>query len=108
MLKFPPGTQLHDHDLVRNGSLFLQGFGSSLVAHALNPEPNWKVIDACAAPGHKTIHLASLLPPPGRILAIDRNQSRLKRLNENISLSGATNIKSKKVFELCGFQGVVL
>lgn len=27
-------------------------------AHALAPEPGWDVLDACAAPGNKTTHLA--------------------------------------------------
>ena len=27
-------------------------------AHALRPEPGWTVLDACAAPGNKTTHLA--------------------------------------------------
>lgn len=30
-------------------------------AYALSPNPNWHVIDACAAPGNKTTHLASEL-----------------------------------------------
>ena len=27
-------------------------------AHALRPEPGWEVLDACAAPGNKTTHVA--------------------------------------------------
>eukprot|EP00210_Caulerpa_lentillifera_P006910 g6607.t1 len=97
LLKFPPGAQLHNHVLVKNGSLFLQGLGSCFVAHTLQPEPMWKVIDACAAPGHKTTHLAALLPPPGSILAFDINSNRLKRLQQNLSLSGATNVHIKRI-----------
>ena len=29
-----------------------------MAAHALNPQPGWTVVDACAAPGNKTSHLA--------------------------------------------------
>lgn len=29
-------------------------------AHALAPEPGWDVLDACAAPGNKTTHLAGV------------------------------------------------
>lgn len=36
----------------------LQSKASCLPAHALNPEQGWTVLDACAAPGNKTTHLA--------------------------------------------------
>ena len=36
----------------------LQSKSSCMPAHALNPEPGWTVLDACAAPGNKTTHLA--------------------------------------------------
>ncbi|XP_042488473.1 25S rRNA (cytosine-C(5))-methyltransferase NSUN5-like [Macadamia integrifolia] len=43
LLILPPGTDLHDHPLVVNGSVFLQGRASSMVAIALGPEPGWEV-----------------------------------------------------------------
>ncbi|RZC15162.1 putative 28S rRNA (cytosine-C(5))-methyltransferase isoform B [Glycine soja] len=61
LLILPPGTDLHDHPLVKNGSIFLQGKASSMAAPALSPEPGWEVLDACAAPGNKTVHLAALM-----------------------------------------------
>ena len=30
-------------------------------AHALDPGPEWEVVDACAAPGNKTTHVAGVL-----------------------------------------------
>ncbi|OIV97697.1 hypothetical protein TanjilG_12454 [Lupinus angustifolius] len=69
LLILPPGTDLHDHPLVKNGSIFLQGKASSMVAPALSPEPGWEVLDACAAPGNKTVHLAALMKRKGRIIA---------------------------------------
>ncbi|XP_076930246.1 25S rRNA (cytosine-C(5))-methyltransferase NSUN5-like [Bidens hawaiensis] len=49
----PPGTDLSNHPLVTDGSVFMQGKASSMVAAALGPKPGWEVIDACAAPGWK-------------------------------------------------------
>ncbi|XP_057728176.1 25S rRNA (cytosine-C(5))-methyltransferase NSUN5 isoform X2 [Arachis stenosperma] len=92
LLILPPGTDLHDHPLVNNGSIFMQGKASSMVAPALNPEPGWEVIDACAAPGNKTVHLAALMKRKGRIIACELNKQRIKRLKETIKLSGASNI----------------
>ena len=39
----------------------MQGKASSMVAAALFPELGWEVLDACAARGNKTVHLAALM-----------------------------------------------
>lgn len=36
----------------------MQSKASCMPAHALNPQPGWTVVDACAAPGNKTSHIA--------------------------------------------------
>jgi len=36
----------------------MQSKASCLPAHALAPKPGWQVLDACAAPGNKTTHVA--------------------------------------------------
>ncbi len=54
-------------------------------AHALNPEPGWTVVDACAAPGNKTTHVAARMQGKGRVLAFDKDAKRLKRLQVLIS-----------------------
>ncbi|KAA0059531.1 putative 28S rRNA (cytosine-C(5))-methyltransferase isoform X3 [Cucumis melo var. makuwa] len=42
-LILPPGSDLHDHPLVANGRIFLQGKASSMVEEDLDPKPGWKV-----------------------------------------------------------------
>ncbi|XVE53861.1 hypothetical protein DITRI_Ditri03aG0035600 [Diplodiscus trichospermus] len=93
LLKFPPKCDLHDHPLVINGSVFLQGKASSMVAAALCPEPGWDVLDACAAPGNKTVHLAAIMRGKGKVIACELNQGRIKRLEDTVRLSGAHNIE---------------
>lgn len=111
VLKFPPGTQLHDDVLVKNASIILQvenafvfmwivcsqGYGSCMASHALAPCKGWLVIDACAAPGNKTTHLSALMNKSGKIVAFDLHQTRLSKLQENVRLTGATNVKCQKV-----------
>jgi 16S rRNA (cytosine967-C5)-methyltransferase len=42
------------------------------------------VLDACAAPGGKTTHLAQLMGDTGHIVALDIRQSRLRLLQDNV------------------------
>ncbi|CAH2044463.1 unnamed protein product [Thlaspi arvense] len=93
LLVMPPGSDLHAHHLVMNGRIFLQGKASSMVAAALQPEAGWEVLDACSAPGNKTVHLAALMKGQGKIIACELNQERVNRLEQTIKLSGATNIE---------------
>ncbi|EOY29989.1 S-adenosyl-L-methionine-dependent methyltransferases superfamily protein [Theobroma cacao] len=93
LLKLPPKCDLHDHPLVMNGSVLMQGKASSMVAAALGPEPGWEVLDACAAPGNKTVHLAALMRGKGRVIACELNKERIKRLEDIVRLSGAHNVE---------------
>ncbi|GLT25612.1 hypothetical protein SLA2020_007320 [Shorea laevis] len=93
LLRLPPKCDLHNHPLVMNGSVFLQGKASSMVAAALDPEPGWEVLDACAAPGNKTAHLAALMKGKGKIIACELNKDRIKRLEDTVRLSGASNVQ---------------
>lgn len=53
-----------------------------------------KVLDACSAPGNKTVHLAALMRGKGKIIACELNKERVKRLNDTVKLSGASSILS--------------
>lgn len=63
----------------------VQDSSAQLVSHILDPQPGEVVIDACAAPGGKTTHIAELIKDTGRIWACDRTVSRLKKLQQNIA-----------------------
>ncbi|KAL8235180.1 hypothetical protein R6Q59_021280 [Mikania micrantha] len=93
LLVLPPGTDLHNHPLVTDGSVFMQGKASSMVAAALGPKAGWEVIDACAAPGNKTVHLAALMKGKGKVVACELNKDRVKRLEHTAKLSGAANVE---------------
>lgn len=72
----------------------VQDASAQLVSHLLDPQPGEVVIDACAAPGGKTTHIAELMGDRGVIWACDRTSSRLKRLHENIERLGLTSIQT--------------
>ncbi|KAI3906453.1 hypothetical protein MKX01_029068 [Papaver californicum] len=113
LLVLPPGTDLHDHPLVKNGSIFLQGKASSMVAVALGPQPGWQVLDACSAPGNKTVHLAALMRGKGKITACELNKDRVKRLEDTVKYSGASTqtadvADTPRVRNLAAFQSKAL
>lgn len=61
----------------------VQDSSAQLVTYLLNPQPGETIIDACAAPGGKTTHIAELMGDNGKIFAIDKAASRLKKLEQN-------------------------
>jgi 16S rRNA (cytosine967-C5)-methyltransferase len=66
------------------GLFFVQDEASQLIAHLLNPGPGEKVLDACAAPGGKTTHIAQLMQDNGEILAVEKDPARISMLKENL------------------------
>lgn len=68
----------------QEGLWTIQDSSAQLVTHLLDPQPHEIVIDACAAPGGKTTHIAELMGNTGQVLAIDKTASRLKKLQQNL------------------------
>jgi 16S rRNA (cytosine967-C5)-methyltransferase len=72
----------------------VQDASAQLVSYLVNPHPGQVVIDACAAPGGKTTHLAELMGDQGVIWACDRTTSRLKKVQQNLKRLGLHSIKT--------------
>lgn len=79
----------------KEGLFYIQDLGSILVSQFLNPKKDSKVLDLCAAPGGKTTHLAEIMDNTGKIIACDKNQSKLNLIEENTKRLGITNIETK-------------
>ena len=67
----------------KEGWWVIQDSSAQLVTHLLDPQPGETIIDACAAPGGKTTHIAELMGDRGRIIACDRAAKRLNKVREN-------------------------
>ena len=67
----------------QDGDFYVEDEAAQLIPPLLDPQPGELVLDACAAPGGKTTHLAALMQNRGEILALDRNADRLKLVDEN-------------------------
>lgn len=78
----------------KEGWWTVQDSSAQLVTHLLDPQPGEVIIDACAAPGGKTTHMAELMGDNGKVWACDRTASRLKKLKENAQ---RLNLKSIQI-----------
>ncbi|VDP16716.1 unnamed protein product, partial [Schistosoma margrebowiei] len=92
LLVFPSGTTLHDLELYKSKSLLIQDKASCFSPEILQPDPNSDVIDACAAPGNKTLQLVSMLSNKSTIFAVDRDPNRFRRFTENLIVNGVERL----------------
>ena len=84
---------LLDSKWFKEGYLSVQDEGAQLIGELLNPQPGELILDACAAPGGKTAHLAELSGDSCKIIAADRDPARLRRVEETIKRLGLSSIK---------------
>jgi 16S rRNA (cytosine967-C5)-methyltransferase len=74
------------------GLFTVQDETSMKVAPWLDPRPDERVLDLCAAPGGKTTHLAELLGGKGQVVAVDL-PDRIPLVAESARRLGLTNIE---------------
>ena len=67
------------------GLFQVQGEASQLIGFLLAPMPGERVLDACAAPGGKTAHLAELMNDRGELIAIDRSAPGIEKIRRNLA-----------------------
>jgi 16S rRNA (cytosine967-C5)-methyltransferase len=77
------------------GIFSVQDEAAAFVAMVVAPKAGDSVVDLCAAPGGKTLHMAELMENKGRIQAIDKHEGRLNLVKENRQRLGLTNIETK-------------
>jgi len=75
-------------EAVETGHYYITDPSTSHAPELLAPQPGETVLDACAAPGGKAIHLAGLMKNEGRLVCMDSNEKRLPRLLENLDRCG--------------------
>ncbi|XP_059189362.1 probable 28S rRNA (cytosine-C(5))-methyltransferase [Centropristis striata] len=90
LLVFSPKTDFHDHFLYKAGHIILQDKASCLPAFLLKPPPGSHVIDACAAPGNKSSHLAAIMKNKGKLFAFDLDAKRLATMSTLLLRAGIT------------------
>lgn len=83
---------LGDLESFREGLFAVQDVSSMLVGEIADPKPGDYIIDVCAAPGGKSIHLADRLAGTGHVEARDLTEYKTALIRENIDRMGMKNI----------------
>ncbi len=70
------------------GEVSVQDAGAQLAAPTLAPKAGERVLDACAAPGGKTGHLADIAPDMAALVAVESDPDRAQRLRSGLARLG--------------------
>lgn len=100
--------KLSNLDVFQAGMITVQDLSSMLVGIIANPKPDNYVIDVCAAPGGKSLHIAELMEigkesasksgfskVSGVVEARDVSEYKVSLIQENIDRTGYKNIRTK-------------
>ena len=91
-------------DALNLGRCYIQDPSAAIACELLDPQPEEKILDACAAPGGKTGYIAQLMKNRGVIVACDRDPERLRVLESNVMQLG---IQIIRIFRLDWTRGRV-
>ena len=72
----------------QEGHFSVQDEAAQLSRLVLNIDNPGSILDACAAPGGKTTHILEYLSEKNSLLAVDCDQDRMDRLNDNLARLG--------------------
>lgn len=94
-LKISGYDSLEKLDVFKAGMITVQDESSMMVGIAANPKENDYIIDVCAAPGGKSLHVSELLNGTGTVEARDLTDYKIGLIEKNIKRVGNKNIITK-------------
>ena len=94
LLQDPPPTS--DLPFLKEGLYIIQDEASQLITSIVDPKPGERILDACAAPGGKTTHMAQTMENRGEIYALDVSQGKLDWIEEMCQRLGIKTVKTVK------------
>ncbi|WP_088105047.1 16S rRNA (cytosine(967)-C(5))-methyltransferase RsmB [Halalkalibacter urbisdiaboli] len=79
----------------KDGFVTVQDESSMLVGRALGALSGMSVLDACAAPGGKSTHIAEQMDNMGRLFSVDLHEHKVKLIVEQANRLGLSMIETK-------------
>lgn len=80
-------------DAFRQGLINVQDISSMLVGLVASPAKDSKVIDVCAAPGGKSVHMALMMQETGVVDARDISENKVYQMQETVQRIGLSNMQ---------------
>lgn len=84
-------------DAFKNGHFEMQDRASQKVAPFMQLEKGFRVVDACAGAGGKSLHMAALMQNKGKILSLDIHEWKLKELKKRAARDGVDVIETRVI-----------
>lgn len=83
-LRLEKATDVYKLPGFTDGWVSVQDGAAQLAAHYLGAQVDDLILDACSAPGGKTVHTLELQPKIKQMVAVDADDKRLIRVQENL------------------------
>lgn len=90
------GARVQDLPGYSEGLFIVHDPATCVAVDLLDPQPGEVVLDACAAPGGKTVMIAGLMRDSGEVVAMDLHADRIAFLRENIQRMGLKCVRTAK------------
>jgi len=82
---------LAESELFQDGHVYIQNASSLIPGLAMQPQAGERILDVCAAPGGKTVHIQALSGGEAQIIANDAMKPRLSKLEEVLTMFHVEN-----------------
>lgn len=81
-------VDVHELPGFKEGDVSVQDAAAQLAGWLLDPQPGEYLLDACAAPGGKSVHLLEKVEGDANLVAVEFDAGRIDRLEANLERSG--------------------
>lgn len=88
------GGHLASLEAFASGLFSLQDESSMLVAEVVAPKPGMTILDACAAPGGKSLHIGELMRGQGKLISNDLHEHKRQLIEAGAKRLGLSHIET--------------
>ena len=92
---FNPKRSIPNMEAFQNGLFQVQDEAAQLVTLHLNPQSGETILDACAGLGGKTGHIAQMMKNSGKLVAMDKDENKLMRLESEMHRLGVSIVTTR-------------